>query len=94
MNRRTLLKVLLGVTGASAVGVVASVAAASGAPKPVHAPHHGPDAAPMTLPPQTMVYQNPDGTWGSHLLPFARPFPTRAAVERALIEARRKGLFR
>jgi hypothetical protein len=43
---------------------------------------------------QDYAQENPDGTWSSRLLPYAKPFSTREALEKALDEARREGVIK
>lgn len=56
------------------------------APTPGDAP-----AQAAAVPSASDVYQLPDGTWKSTLLPLTQAFPTRAALERALAKARKEG---
>lgn len=92
MKPRTIVKVLVGVVGAAAI-VAASVAVASGSPQPKDDPYDDPTQPPAAMPAESAMHQRPDGTWESKLLPFAKPFPTKEALERALADARRDGLI-
>jgi len=92
MKRRTVVTIVAGLVGAAAI-VAASVAAASGSPKPTNDPYQSPAQPPAAMPSEAAIHQRPDGTWESKLLPFATPFPTKEALERALADARRDGLI-
>jgi hypothetical protein len=83
MNRRRFLGTALG-AAAAAVAVRFALDSASAAPPDPH-PGHGPG---------DMLEQLPTGQWTSHLLPFAAPFPSQAAVQAELARARALGLFR
>jgi hypothetical protein len=84
MNRRQ----LLGATPGLALAAVGGSILIRGAPEQPT----GADAAGPSMP-VTMAHQQADGSWRSHLLPFAAPFPSQAALALALAEARRLHLF-
>lgn len=84
MNRRMFLGAALGVATTVAVVRFANEPVRA-APNP-HAGDHPPD--------MDMLMVEPGGGWTSHLLPFAAPLPTQAAVQAQLARSRRLGLFR
>jgi hypothetical protein len=84
MNRRQLLAATPGLALA-AVGVSLLI---DGGPEQ----SMGANAAESSSLP-LMAHQLAAGGWQSHLLPFAAPFPSQAALALALAEARRLHLF-
>jgi hypothetical protein len=86
MNRRQLLAATPGLALA-AVGVSLLI---DGGPGPEQS--MGANAAESSSLP-LMAHQLAAGGWQSHLLPFAAPFPSQAALALALAEARRLHLF-
>ena len=82
MNRRQFLGSAIGAATA-VVAVRLAITNASAAPPDPHAGHG----------PGDMVSQQPEG-WESHLLPFARPLPSQAALNAELARSRALGLFR
>jgi len=92
MKRSTLVKVLVGGLALAAV-VAVWAATASGSPRATDDRYQDPTQPPAAMPSEAAMHQRPDGTWESRLLPFAKPFPTKEALERALAEARRQGVI-
>ena len=91
-RRRTVVTVLVAAL-AGAAAVLAAAAVASGSPEPVEPGYQGATQPPAPMPSDAAAQQLPDGTWVSKLLPFAGPFPTRDALDRALAQARDEGLI-
>lgn len=95
ISRRALIGSALGVAAAAAVGAFAFAGPDTPqagprqkgdryAPGPRDAGRRGPGDMSMQL---------PDGRWHSHLLPFAQPFSSRAALDRELGRARSRRLI-
>jgi hypothetical protein len=82
MNRRQVLAGALAVA-ATAVATRYTIGAAAAVTPSAHEGHG----------PGDMVVRTAAG-WESHLLPFAAPFPTEAALKLQLAQSRRLGLFR
>jgi hypothetical protein len=84
MNRRQ----LLGATpGLALAGVGVSILIRGGPEQSTGANAVEPSA------PALMAHQQGDGQWRSHLLPFAAPFPSQAALALELAAARKLHLF-
>jgi hypothetical protein len=93
--KRLLLRVVAGLTGTAALIFAALAIAADGAETaPVRRHGESYNESPAPLRHEDHVHQNADGTWASRSLPYAKPFPSREALEEALTEARRLGLIR
>jgi hypothetical protein len=90
MKSRNVLKILAAVTGASAV-CLALVTIASSHPEPAGMPDH---SSMVTSTAEGSLQRLPDGTWASPLLPYAKPFASKSALEEALAEARKQGVIR
>ncbi|SDS17114.1 hypothetical protein SAMN04488543_1211 [Friedmanniella luteola] len=90
-RRRVVTAVVAGVAGAAAAITAAVIA--SGSPAPAGPPYQDASQPPAPMPSGAAAQQLPDGTWVSRLLPFAGPFPTREALDRAVAEAREQGLI-
>ena len=92
MKRPVVLKVLAGGLAAAALAAVWA-STASSSPRVADDRYEDPTQPPAAMPSEAAMHQRPDGTWESRLLPFAKPFPTKEALERALADARREGLI-
>jgi len=92
ITRRVLITAALAAAATAAVGVVA-FAGPSGAPPAGRGKYHPGPGGPRNGP-GSMIMQDLNGKWVSHLLPFAAPFPNRASLAAELARAKAKGLVR
>ena len=86
LNRR----MFLGAT----LGAAATVAVVRFATAPAEAAPGGVPGPPPGRGPRDMIMPDENGGYMSHLLPFAAPFPSEAAAQAQVDQARRQGLFR
>lgn len=84
MNRRKFL--------GAALGAAATVAVVRFAIDPALAAPGGTPGSPTG--PGDMTHREPNGEWTTHLLPFAAPFPSEAAVKAEIEKGRKLGLFK
>jgi hypothetical protein len=94
ISRRALVGAALGFAAAAAVGAVAFAGpgqSPTGAPRRGGKYHPGPRG---TRGSGDMIMQLSDGSWHTHLLPFAAPFRDKASLLAELKRTRAQGLVR